>query len=163
MLNKLDEFLQYTNKVKADELQKSTEIADINAKYSDPSQADIRNQEIDKIKNKAAIKSDQQIAREAWFDMIKSIANPKSDAEDPSYYTAITNKISRLVKTDPQAAQGYHEEFQKLLDTLEAENATREEAEVKLVQFLDTMKDETKGYGTTSKALNAVIVNNGEL
>ena len=163
LLNKLDEFLQYTNKVKADELQKSAEIASINAKYSDPSQADIRNQEIDKIKNKAAIKSDQQIAHEAWFDMIKSIANPKSDAEDPSYYTAITNKISRLVKTDPQAAQGYHKEFQKLLDTLEAENATKEEAEVKLVQFLDTMKDETKGYGTTSKALNAVIVNNGEL
>lgn len=163
LLNKLDEFLQYVNKVKLDELQRSAEIDDINATYSDPGQADIKNQEIDKIKNRAAVKSDQEVAHETWFDMIRSIANPNSDAEDPSYYTAITNKISRLIKTDPQAAQGYHKEFRKLLDKLEAENATVEEATPKLAQFLATMKDETKGYGTTSKALDAVIINNGEL
>ena len=96
-------------------------------------------------------------------NIISFIASSPQQTEDPSYYTAITNKISRLIKTDPQAAQGYHKEFRKLLDKLETENATVEEATPKLAQFLATMKDETKSYGTTSKALDAVIINNGEL
>lgn len=163
LVTKLTEFLQYTNKVKQDELQKQSEIASINAKYTDPGQASIRNQEIDKIKNRAAVKSDQDIAHDAWLDMVKSITNPKSKAQDPTYYTAITNKISRLVKTDPQAAQGYYNEFKKLLTTLEAKNATKEEATLELVSFLDMMKDETAGYSTLSKAIDGAIINNGEL
>ena len=90
--------------------------------------------------------------------MVKHIKNPNSKSEtDPSYYGAITNKISRLIKHDPQAAKGYGNAFRNLLKNLEAKELSEKEIEVQLAKFLDTMKDETGGFGTVTKALTSAI------
>ena len=96
---------------------------------------------------------------ELWQDGMKSLYDPKSKAQDPSYYTAITNKISRLVKNDPTAAKGYGDLFRKLLKDLETKypDPYSPEVENALIDFLNTMKDETKGYATTSKALASAL------
>ena len=102
---------------------------------------------------------DQEKAHDIWFSRMKSIINPKSEAEDRSYYTAITNKISRLIKTDSQAAKGYSNAFKKLLMNLEKNNADDDEIKLKLANFLETMKDETKGNATTTSALHTALSN----
>ena len=103
-------------------------------------------------------KFDNEINHDNWMNMVKHIKNPDSKSEtDPSYYGAITNKISRLVKHDPQAAKGYGNAFRKLLKDLEAKELSEEEIELQLAKFLDTMKDETGGFGTVTKALASAI------
>ena len=103
-------------------------------------------------------KFDNEIKHEDWINMVKHIKNPNSKSEtDPSYYGAITNKISRLIKHDPQAAKGYGNAFRNLLKNLEAKELSEKEIEVQLAKFLDTMKDETGGFGTVTKALASAI------
>ena len=161
LVNKLKEFMNYTNKVAAEAISRRDEIADIEKQYPELSQAAEKNDKIKAIKDKSIPKSDQEVAHDNWIATVKSIINPKTDEEvrDRSYYTAITNKISRLIKTDPTAANGYHKEFDKLLNTLETKytNPNNPKIEQALSDFLKTMKDETKGYGTLSKKLAGAL------
>ena len=107
-------------------------------------------------RNNIKFKSEKD--HDEWLDMVKHIENPKSKSEtDPSYYGAITNKISRLVKHDPQAAKGYGNAFRKLLKDLEAKELSEKQIEVQLAKFLNKMKDETGEFGTITKALASAI------
>lgn len=161
LVSKLEEFMNYTNKVAIEAINRRDEIADIEKQYPELSQSAEKNDKIKAIKDKSIPKSDQEVAHDNWIGTVKSIINPKTDEEvrDRSYYTAITNKISRLVKTDPTAANGYHKEFDKLLNTLEAKytNPNNPKIEQALSDFLKIMKDETKGYGTLSKKLAGAL------
>ena len=107
-----------------------------------------------KLQDLPASEKEQQHAN--WMYAVKHIENEDSKAQDKSYYTAITNKISRLIKTDPQAANGYHKHFEKVLKDLEAtypDDPENPEVVAALANFLETMKDETKQDATVSGAL----------
>lgn len=107
-------------------------------------------------RNNIKFKSEKD--HDEWLDMVKHIENPKSKSEtDPSYYGAITNKISRLVKHDPQAAEGYGNAFRELLKDLETKELSEKQIEVQLAKFLNKMQDETGGFGTVTKALASAI------
>ncbi|MBO4622492.1 MAG: hypothetical protein J5691_01260 [Bacilli bacterium] len=160
LIDELNTFLTYSNQVKDDAKARANAIADINNKYADPAQADQRNAELAAIKNKPMLNTDAENSHSAWLSQVQSIENPKSNSEtDKSYWTAITNKISRLVKNDPHAANGYHKEFEALINSLEAKYPDPKSPEIEnaLSNFLDTVKDETKGFGTVSKALASAI------
>lgn len=161
LVAKLNEFTHYVDKVKNDIADRNAEISDIKNKYSDPAQSVERNEKINVINNRNIPKSDQEISHDNWLSTVKALINPKTNEEvrDRSYYTAITNKISRLVKTDPTAAHGYYNKFNELLANLEAKytNPNNPKIEQALSDFLQTMKDETKGYSTLSKKLADVL------
>lgn len=162
LITKLTEFLEYSMKVEDDVLNRAAEISDIKTAFSDPEQAEVRNKSIEDINKRPIIKSDQEVNHDNWIYMVKHIIDPSKDEKvrDRSYYTAITNKISRLVQNDPTAANGYHKNFNQLLKNLEAKypnDPENPEIEASLKDFLDTMKDETKGYATISKSLDAAL------
>lgn len=160
LINELNAFLTYSNQVKDDAKARANAIADINNKYADPTQADQRNAELAAIKNKPMLNTDAENSYSAWLSQVQSIENPKSNSEtDKSYWAAITNKISRLVKNDPHAAEGYKKEFDKMISSLEVKypDPNSSEIETALSDFLKTMKDETKGFGTISKTLASAI------
>lgn len=161
LIKELKNFENYTHKVVKDVEFRNSEIAKINGEFSAPEDAEKRNNAIDTINNAPILKPDQEIKHENWVNEVKNIINPKTDEKvrDRTYYTAITNKISRLVKTDPTAANGYHNEFEKLLNELENKysNPNNPKVEEALADFLATMKDETKSYGTLSKKLASAL------
>ena len=114
--------------------------------------------ELDRLNNPSQIKFGTEKNHDAWLRMVKAIENEESKSEtDKSYWTAITNKISRLVKNDPQAATGYGNAFRKLIDNLEAKKASENEVKRALDKFLATIKDETQAPGTITKALTNMI------
>ena len=161
LIKELKNFENYTHKVVKDVEFRNSEIAKINSEFSAPEDAEKRNNAIDTINNAPILKPDQEIKHENWINEVKNIINPKTDEKvrDRTYYTAITNKISRLVKTDPTAANGYHNEFEKLLNKLENKysNPNNPKVEEALADFLTIMKDETKSYGTLSKKLASAL------
>ena len=100
--------------------------------------------------------SEKEQQHNNWIYGVQHIENEDSKAEDKTYYTAITNKISRLVKTDPQAANGYYNKFKSMLKDLEdkyPDNPNHPMIIAALVKFLKTLKNETKGDATVTGAL----------
>ncbi len=161
LIKELENFLTYSAQVKEDAIVRANTINDINNKYANnPTEVDKKNAELATIKNKPMLNTDAENAHLDWLSQVKSIENPNSNSEtDKSYWTAITNKISRLVKTDPHAANGYKKEFDNLINSLESKypDSNAPEIAIELENFLKTIKSETAGFGTISKALNSAI------
>ena len=160
----VSDFMEKYNNTKADYDKAQANIPVSAMSTSDlnelQSKLDELQSKLDKLNNisYSDIKFSKEKDHDNWLDMVKHIENPKSKSEtDRSYWTAITNKISRLVKTDPQAAEGYGNAFRALIKDLETKQVPEKEIELQLAKFLDTLKNETGGFGTISKALASVI------